>query len=532
MNDNYKKKLDVEYDECNIQGICSISPALSAIKSAIFAYLQEFAFYLTKIRTFGAQNEAIRDNFIDIFSILITNCEYNEATINTMFLSVQDNLRNVKEHYKTICAENNLYPEFFKTQIKLSKNFTMVDIIKQGQKYAEKLKNKLSEEQKRGYDIILVILKSICLYIIELQSLDVEFEEYYEKLLFSLCSKDYKHITQEKMFNLIKKYSEIDYELVNIVFEARKMRFGNFMEKEVSLSPKCGKAILVAGANIKELELVLEATKGKNINVYTHGQMIAGHAFSKLKKYPHLAGHWGKGLEYYMSDFACFPGAIFLTNLFLFKVETLFSCKIYASNQFVPKNVTKIKDYDFEPLIRSALSADGFTEPQPEKSVKVGLIEKDFIEKINNVAERIKENKIKNVFLIGASNKVNAQIEYFKDFLNLLGEDSFAISFYYTNNQENILFANIDYAFPFLYKALDVLLQTKKSNDFKLNVLCTRCEAHTIPSLVKVKNLKIDNVYFHQCSPLFVNPALVDTLLEWFDIKRYTNPQDDLNDMR
>lgn len=529
--DENKKILDIEYDECNIHGICSISPALSAIKSAIFAYLQEFAFYLTKIRTFGIRNDSIRQNFIDIFSILITNAEYSDPVVISVFKNIIDVLQDIKDRYKTICNENNINPEFFKSQIRLGKNFTIVDIIKQGQKYTEKFKKDFSEEQIRGYDIILVILKSICLYIIELQNLDVDYEEYYEKLLFALCARGYEHATHEKMMNLIKKYAEVDYELMRIVFQARKAKFGEFIEKEISLSAKTGSAILVAGANVTELQLLLEATKDKDINIYTHGQMIAGHTFSKFKEYPHFIGHWGKGMEYYMSDFAYFPGAIFLTNLFLFKVETLYSCRIYASSHFVPKNVTKIINYDFQPLIRSALSAEGFVEEQTERPLKVGIIEENFINKINEIIEKIRQKRVKNVFLIGVSNKVNAQIEYFKHFLDLLNEDCAAISFYYTNNQDNVFFSNIDYAFPFLYKALEILLEEKKTNDFKLNILYTRCEPHTIPSLIKLSNLNIDNIYFHQCSPLFVNPTLIDILLEWFNVKRYTNPQDDLKDM-
>ncbi len=91
MDNNHKKLLDIEYDECNIHGICSISPAFSAIKSAVFAYLQELAFYITKIWTFGARNNALKCNFINIFSVLITNSEANETNINNLFLKILAN---------------------------------------------------------------------------------------------------------------------------------------------------------------------------------------------------------------------------------------------------------------------------------------------------------------------------------------------------------------------------------------------------------------------------------------------------------
>ena len=40
------------------------------------------------------------------------------------------------------------------------------------------------------------------------------------------------------------------------------------------------------------LELLLEQTKDKGINIYTHGEMLPAHAYPELKKYPHLKGNF------------------------------------------------------------------------------------------------------------------------------------------------------------------------------------------------------------------------------------------------
>lgn len=530
-NQRTLKYLEAQYDECALKGICSISPTMSAVKSALFAYLEELAFYIKNIHAMKVRNKEIKNAFLDIFSVLITNIEYTEDVLLKVILTTQESIFKTKEVYKQLCEENKANSAFFKPQIKLPKCFTINDIIRQGQKFDEKFKKNLSPEQIKGLEVILVVLKSICLYILELESLNIDFDKYYEELIFAFCIKDKHNLSLESIKEYIYKYSKIDYELMDIVFKARKQEFGDFFEAEVLVTPKKGKCLLVAGANIKELELILEATKDKGIDIYTHGQMVTGHTFSKLKQYPHLVGHYGKGAEYYMTDFVSFPGPIFLTKLSLFKVDTLYFNSIYTTNSFTPANTRKITDYDFETIIKSALMAEGFEETLPEKRIKVGVNEENYDRELNKILEKIKNEETKNIFTIGVSNKTDAQIGYFKNFLKLLDKTCYVISYYYTNESDNILYTNIDYAFPFLYKALSILIPLKATYDLKINVLYTRCEPHSIPNIFYLRQKNIDEIYFHQCSPLLINPGLIDFAFELFNIKKYTTPENDYSEM-
>lgn len=71
---------------------------------------------------------------------------------------------------------------------------------------------------------------------------------------------------------------------------------GNFGIPEpttVRTAPKKGKAILITGHDMGDLKALLEQTKGTGVNVYTHGEMLPGHAYPELKKYDNLVGNWG-----------------------------------------------------------------------------------------------------------------------------------------------------------------------------------------------------------------------------------------------
>jgi len=525
--ENYQVNKKNENDECNIHGICSISPTASAIKSAIFAHLQELAFYVLKVRDFGARNNQIKNSFIEIFSTLIPNYEYTQENLNHILPTLQGFIVDVKNMYKQLCEEKNIEANFFKNQMKLGEKYTISDVVKQGQKYNDKINSKLSEDQKKGLEIIIIILKSICLYIVELQSLDVDIDKYYEELLLAINPKNFNELSTEEIKELMKKYSLTDNELMSIVFEARKKEFGEFIETDILLSPKEGKAILVAGTDLHDLKLLLEATKDKGINIYTHGRMITGHTFEKLKTYPHLMGHYGKGIDDYISDFSSFPGAILLTKMSLFRVEKLCFCKLYTTDKITNLNATPIKDNDFEPIIHSALREDGFEETEPEIKEKFGINEQNYINEVAQLVERVSKNEIKNIFTIGVSNKIDSQIEYFKRFLKLLNKDCFAISFNYKDGLKNILYNNIDYAFPYLYKALDALLKVKQASGLKIYILNSRCEPHTIPNMIHLKTLGVDKIYFYPCQSSQMNPTLTDLLLKLFDMSEYTTPEND-----
>lgn len=532
MNNNYKniKIFNTEYDECTIKGICSISPTLSAIKSAIFGCLQELGFYIQKNHSFDFKNEDEKNLFIDFFSLLISNNEYKEEELFKYIKTLQHSIVETKTQYQNFCEQQQKSINFYRSEIKLKPNFQLTDLIKQGQKFESRFHKNFSEDQRKGYELVLIVYKSICLYMIELRDLNVDIDKYYMELLYAISKESLGNMQVDEIKKYLKKYAEINNEIMQLAFEERKRAFGEFIETETLTSPIEGKCVLVSGTNLKDLELLLEATKDKGINVYTHGQMIIAHAFPKLKSYSHLVGHYGKGLESYMADFSRFPGPILITKIPLVKIENLYFSSIYTTNKFSSINARQIIDNNFETLIHSAMSAEGFEETLPKTTIKTGVIEDSYYKTIDELAEKIKTKQIKNVFFIGRSNNTQAQIDYFKIFLTIITEDSFLISFYY-NNTKNTIFTNLDYAFPFLLKTLDILIPLKNTYGCKINVLNTRCEPHTIPNIITVKSKGVNNIYFERCSPMLMNPALVDFFMEWFDIKKYTNPKGDYKEM-
>jgi hydroxylamine reductase len=77
------------------------------------------------------------------------------------------------------------------------------------------------------------------------------------------------------------------------LFAYLSCRFGHPVPTQVRITPVKGKAILISGHDMHDLDDLLRQTEGTGINVFTHGEMLPGHGYPALHKYKHLAGEGG-----------------------------------------------------------------------------------------------------------------------------------------------------------------------------------------------------------------------------------------------
>ncbi len=106
----------------------------------------------------------------------------------------------------------------------------------------------------------------------------------------------------------------LNFKVMELLDAANTGAYGIPAPTEVRTTPVAGKAILVSGHDLLDLERVLEAVKGTSINVYTHGELLPAHSYPKLKASPNLAGNYGTAWQNQQLEFAAFPGPIVMTS--------------------------------------------------------------------------------------------------------------------------------------------------------------------------------------------------------------------------
>lgn len=530
-NDNYfLRQKEIKTGENIEQGEFFTNPTMMFLCETMMSSLRELAFYLLELKKLGITNEVIKEDILEALSGLFTEMEYSPEQYSKISLKICSDLSQAKQIYHSISRKHNLEIKFLKPEIKNPHKLTFADAIQQGQKIFNMRSSKLDKEQMDLFRLIFNILKSVCVHLVELKELDKDDYQAYEAVLLALnlrIDDVDSQIIDETINNLVRTDNSLLIDLYNI----KNKRYGEMVPTEVSLSTRPNKAILVSGTNLRELEMLLEATKNLNIDIYTHGHMLTAHAYPKMKAYKNLVGHWGQGLESHLLDFAEFPGAIFLTKHSFYRIHNFYRSSVFTTDVIASQGVSVIHDYNFEPLIKAALGAKGFTKGVQKPSIKLSLDEYKIMQEIKQIAERINRNEIKKVFFIGVSNKSKKQKDYFDEFLTLLPNDCIALSFSYTNDKENVFFIESDYGFPIVYRFFNTIVTSSDISKINIIALFTRCEVHTISNVIYLKDFGINKIYFTDCSPTLVEPTLIETLREKYGLKKYTNPKSDLQDM-
>lgn len=524
-------KVDKNLELC-AETLGTHNPNTVFLTEVLIEYLRELAVYILKLKKLGITNEQIKETIIETISMGVLNVEYSEKTFFEIITKLYNITNSAKELYINVCKRNNIKFTLLKSSLKPPSKLSFSGAIMQGQKIFNYKYANLNTEQMSLIELYMNVIRSLCVNLVQLRMFGYDDDEVYYALLITIAIKNsFTPYVQKFLPKKINEFARLNNRLLRKNHEIRQERYGEIESHEVSTTTRHGKAILVAGINLKELESLLEATKDRGVNIYTYGYMLPAHLYPKFKNYPHLVGHFGQDVANYTMDFTEFPGAILLTRHSFLNVEKLFTCRIYSTDPVAIKGVGIIKNNNFEPLIEAAMHAEGFEETTHRSPLPLPLSEKVILEKIEKVEQKIQSGEIKHFFGIGIPNNTKTQEEYFKRFLNLLDESSFVLSFSYHKDADNFLYIPPGHSFPLIYNIFDILTKNISMEQLNPIILFTRCEMHSFANLLYLKQLGVKKIYFTECSPSIINPVLTNFVRKTFDVKDYTTPENDLKEM-
>lgn len=528
MFNNFYQHDDYNFDSCTAKGVCSADPTISSLQEVIMMYIRQLAFYTLRLKKRGVSNDVIKNNIINTLSGLVSNTEYSQEQFKTIILTIYENLRQSKILYERICKDNNMSAEKLENQLSFDKQLNLNNAIKQGEKEFIKKNKLLSQEQRQTYEIMFLLIKNACINLIQLKSYNKTYDEAYYSMLHMLSMMNYKKNSIEKLKQVIKNFTRINYKLTQLLHKAEIEAFGKQKTVEVSFSTRSGKAILVSGSNLKELEQVLKATKGENVDVYTHGSMIMGHTYPKLEEYPQLRGQFGLGVENCLLDFATFPGAILMTKNSLQNVEYLYRGRLFTTDLNAPKGVKQIVNGDYKPLIKSANEAKGFAKGQIRNPLVIGYEDSVIEKRVNELITKIHARNIKHLLLVGILNHTSLQKKYFERLLQILPQDTYAVTLSTYTPSTNTFQINSSYDFMIMYKILEDLNKKIQDKFFDISIFLTKCDKYAIANMLNLKELGAKNLLLSHCSPMLINPIILDAFKNIFGVNTISTPREDL----
>lgn len=506
-----------EYDECNAKGSCSVPPSISALQEVIIISLCQLAYYILKLRDFDKKPEPQEKLVIETLATIISTTDYSDEQLLNIVSNIYINIVKTKDDYKKLCEERSLPYKELKPIINLTPQMNLSQILALGEKAFLLKYKKISANQKNMRDLLLAIIKSAALNTSRLSHY-----KYYPQNAVNIILKGlnllntYSHsISTYKQ--QIKTLATEDVLLTEKIVNFQYENFGKLSSTEVSFSTSKGKAILVSGENFMDLKRLLSVVEGKDIDVYTHDDLLIAHSFEAFKKYKNLKGHFGTCNENCILDFATFPGAILLTANSGMNTEYLYRGRLFTTSKILPKGVSPLEENDFTPLIESCENSKGFAKGQIRLSELVGVDMDDLRKKFNEIKEKIESKQITQVVILGLSSSRREQQDYFVDFVKQIPENVYTISFSFYAKHPNFLHLNVGNNRGIVYDILKKFFEYVPADITSFFI--TRCDVNSISNMISLYEYGVKNIFINQCQSNVINPAVLACLDKVYGIK-------------
>lgn len=194
---------------------------------------------------------------------------------------------------------------------------------------------------------------------------------------------------------------------------------------EVGIKP----GILVAGNNFKDLDELLKQTEDKDIDIYTHGDMLMANCYPKFKKYKNLIGNYGNSWWKQNEEFESFKGPVIVTSSCLMPPLPSYKDRLFTTGAVAyPGTVVIPHSNDGSPKDFTAIIEKAKTCQSPIQIGKgeiesgYGHDQSDIIK--NKIKEAVKCEKLKRIVVIAGEDGRSANREYYTKAAEELPDDA------------------------------------------------------------------------------------------------------------
>ena len=374
---------------------------------------------------------------------------------------------------------------------------------------------------------------------------DEEVNKFFCEALFMIGYGD----SLETLLPVVLKVGEINLKCMALLDKANTETYGTPAPVTVSLSVEKGPFIVVSGHDLKDLQLLLEQTEGKGINIYTHGEMLPAHSYPQLKKFSHLKGNFGTAWQNQQHEFDALPAPILFTTNCLMPPKASYADRVFTTEVVAfPGAVHIDENKDFTPVIEKALELGGFSKDTEftgingGKDVMTGFGHGFILENAGTVVEAVKSGAIKHFFLVAGCDGAKPGRNYYTDFVKQTPKDSIVLTLACGKYRFNDLHLGEIGGLPRLmdmgqcndaYGAIQVAVALSGAfgcdvNELPLSYVLSWYEQKAVCILLTLLHLGIKNIRLGPSLPAFVSPNILNFLTENFGIAPITTPAEDL----
>ncbi|MFA4915743.1 MAG: hydroxylamine reductase [Syntrophales bacterium] len=523
---------------CTKIGVCGKSHEVASLQDLLIYAVKGLSLVATEGRKVG-----ISDGNVNIFThkaifSTLTNVDFDPDRFVGLIIQavkLRDELKG-----KVKAAGGNV--SFTSDAAKFTPEATVEGLVAQGEKVGIKADPDIDPDIHSLQWLLVFGIKGVAAYADHAAILGKTDENVFAFIHEGMAATLNRNLGADELTGLVLKCGEINLRAMEILDAANTETYGHPVPTKVPLGAKKGKAILVSGHDLKDLEELLKQTEGKGINVYTHGEMLPCHGYPGLKKYAHFYGHYGTAWQNQAKEFEAFPGTILMTTNCIQKPRDSYHENIFTTGLVGWPGVTHISNEDFSPVIEKALELPGFAEDTSGKSVMVGFGRNAVMGVAGTVIEAVKNKAIRHFFLVAGCDGAKPGRNYYTEFVEKVPKDCVVL----TLACGKFRFFDKDLGdiggIPRLldvgqcndaYSAIQIAIALAGAfdcgvNDLPLSMILSWYEQKACAILLTLLYLGIQDIRLGPSLPAFISPNVLKLLVEKFNIKPISTPDEDL----
>jgi hydroxylamine reductase len=518
---------------CTTYGVCGKNPEVSALQDLLIYLLRGISQLAVEGRKVGVKDEQLNLFICEAAFATVTNVNFDPDTL-IEYINKAASLRDIlREKVRSAGG-----PTEFHGPVNLVLEETKEGLIQQGKKVGIKADPSIDPELNSLHWLLIYGLKGVAAYTYHAYRLGKKDDKVFEFIQQGFAATLDKSLGVDDFIDLVLKCGKINIRAMELLDTGNTEAYGHPVRTQVPLGHKRGKAILVSGHDLKDLEKVLKQSEGKGIYVYTHGEMLPTHGYPELKKYPHFYGHFGTAWQNQQREFKTFPGAILMTTNCLQKPADVYTDNIFTSGPVSWPGVTHIEGDDFSPVIEKALELPGFDQDEMGKAVTVGFGRNYFLSLVNSITESVMNGHVNVFFLVAGCDGAKPGRNYYTEFVEKTPNDSLVLTlacgkfrFFDKELGEidgiprliDIGQCNDAYSAVRVAQAFEEIFGTEMS-DLPLFFILSWYEQKAVAILLSLFYLGVKNIRLGPTFPVFMTPKL----LKRFNVMPLKTPDEDL----
>ncbi len=412
--------------------------------------------------------------------------------------------------------------------------------------------NNESENIKSLKSLVLFGLKGMAAYVYHAWVLGFKDEEI-NSFFYEALSALEEEKTIDELVSYVLKVGSMNLKALELLDSANTKTYGDPVEVKVSTNVEKGPFIVVSGHDLKDLEIILEQTKDKGINIYTHGEMLPCHSYPKLKKYSHLKGNFGTAWQNQQKEFDSIPAPVVFTTNCIMPIKESYMDRVFTTSVVGYSGAIHIDEKkDFSIVIKKALELKGYKEDKNMTGINggsvlsVGFGHKTILDKyLSKIVELIKAKKLRHIFVVGGCDGARTGRNYYTKFVELVPKDSIVMTLacgkYRFNDLELGYIEDVPRLFDLgqcndSFTAVKFVIELAKALDISVDELpihfvLSWYEQKAVCVLLSLFALEIRNIKLGPTLPAFISKDILNFLVEKYKIKPITTPNEDLNEI-